>query len=76
MHHALHKKRPSVRGYVSVPALWKRDKRGRFLRRLRKAYTRRIFDRTRMVTGMEMIAENISQNNVLLKRLMDRGVLK
>jgi hypothetical protein len=68
----MHGKRRPVKKYVFVPAKWKRDKRGRFVKMLRRKYTRKILDRARWTTGMEMLAENVTRNNTILQRLKER----
>jgi len=77
IHDVFNKKRPSIKGWVYVKAKYRRGKNGRFTGpRIRKGYSRRILDRTRLVTGHEMLAENVAANNVLLKRLKEGGNFK
>ena len=75
---AFRKKRYRVKCYVRVGARYWRDERGRFAGGLeRSGYSYRVYDRTvPMVTGSQLMAENILANNELLRRLRQRGSVK
>ena len=69
MHRALYTPRPTIKKVIFVPARWERDKRGRFVSLIRRAYIRRLLDRKNLKTGIEQLAANVSQDNILLKKL-------
>ena len=73
----LHTKRYRVKTYIRVKPRYKRDSNGRFVGGLiRKGYTRRIFDRQApKVSGIELMAENITANNALLTRLKSKAII-
>ncbi len=75
IHDALNAKRFRVKRYVRIAPKWKRDAKGRFVGGFaRKGYTRKILDRDApKVSNMQMMAENISTNNLLMRRLIDGG---
>lgn len=77
IHNTLHAKRYRVKRYVRVPAKFSRDYKGRFTGLLRKAYSRRLYDRKApMVSNIQLMVENITTNNSLLERLKSRGTLR
>ena len=75
---AFRAERYRVKTYVRVPPRYRRDAKGRFVGGFaRKGNTRRVFDRkSPKVTGYQLLAENITANNALLRRLTEKGAVR
>lgn len=62
---------------VAVKAVWKRNNNGQFIKKIRKSSLRHIkLKNEPMVTGSELIAENITANNLLLKKFKDAEFMR